>query len=48
MVFPKGKVDEGEDSLEAALRETYEETHLEIAPQNVNKNQFILMETSKN
>jgi 8-oxo-dGTP pyrophosphatase MutT (NUDIX family) len=36
------------DSLEAALRETYEETHLEIGPQNINKNQFILMETSKN
>jgi len=48
MVFPKGKVDEGEDSMEAALRETYEETHLEIAPKNVNRNQFILMETSKN
>lgn len=30
VVFPKGKVDEGEDPLEAALRETFEETYLKI------------------
>jgi len=37
MVFPKGKVDEGELPIDAALRETREETELTLSPHQVNK-----------
>ena len=30
--FPKGKAEEGEDELQSAVRETYEETGFDIQP----------------
>jgi len=46
-VFPKGKVDESEDSIDAALRETREEIHIELRRQDINQEQFVEIETSK-
>ena len=44
--FPKGKVDQGEASVNCALREIYEETELRLHEQ-INVEQFVKVETIK-
>ena len=44
--FPKGKVDQGEDSVRCALREIYEETQLRLEDK-INVEQFVKVETIK-
>ena len=44
--FPKGKVDQGESTVNCALREIYEETQLRLHHQ-INVNQFVKVETIK-
>ena len=44
--FPKGKVDQGERSVNCALREIYEETQLRLHD-TINVDQFVKVETIK-
>ena len=44
--FPKGKVDQGEDSVLCALREIYEETKLRLQDK-INVDQWVKVETIK-
>jgi 8-oxo-dGTP pyrophosphatase MutT (NUDIX family) len=48
VVLPKGKIDEGENELESAIREVQEETHLKIGKNNIHTDHFIKIETTKN
>ena len=46
MDFPKGKVNQGEDSVLCACREIYEETKLQL-DNKINVEQFVKVETIK-
>ena len=48
VVLPKGKIDEGENELETAIREVEEETHLKIGKKNIHTDHYIKIETTKN
>ncbi len=47
-MLPKGKIDEGENELETAIREVEEETHLKIGKKNIHTDHYIKIETTKN
>ena len=40
--LPKGKLENGEDKLDAAIRETYEETGMYIDKSDVNKREYVV------
>jgi len=43
--FPKGKVDEGESAVDCAIREVFEETHIQLNKKQINEDQFVKVET---
>ena len=46
--IPKGGIEEGESNLEAAIRETYEESGIKVPEELINKNEYTFVVTSRN